>query len=93
MLHCSKNLPIMLYKCPYYAQTPVALCATLTSFSGRTSWLLFLVPVCGSVFTLTFHFHVNSNCLESQSLLSKEIGEEAVTSELLPVAQLSSTGG
>ena len=21
MLHCSKNLPIMLYKCPYYAQT------------------------------------------------------------------------
>ena len=69
-----------------HLQTPVALCAALTSFGGQTSLLLFLALVCGSVFALTFHFHIN--CLEAESL---EIGEEAMTSELLPVVRFPST--
>ena len=72
-----------------HLQTPVALCAALTSFGSRTSLLLFLVLVCGSVFALTFHFHINSDCLEAESL---EIGEAAMTSELLPVVRLRQRG-
>ena len=36
--------------------------------------------------TLTFHIHIDSDCVGAQSLLSKDIGEEAVT--LLPAARL-----
>jgi len=47
-----KNLPFMLYKCPYYAQT-------MQSF--------FRAPVCGGAFTLTVHFRVNSERVGAQS--------------------------
>ena len=31
--------------------------------------------ITGGAFTLTFRFHINSNCVEAQSLLSKGVGE------------------
>ena len=52
----------------------------------------FLAPVCGSAFTLTLHFRINSNCVGTQSLLSKDVGKEAMTCELLPAIQPSLTG-
>ena len=81
MLHCSKNLPFMLYKCLYYAQTPaknLALCR-IHLFWQSNKFAAFLVPVRGKAFTLTFHFRTNSDCLGDQSLVSKDVGEEAVT--------------
>ena len=42
--------------------------------------------------TLTFRFCINSDCVGAQSLLSKVVGEETVTCELLPVAWLLLTG-
>ena len=41
-------------------------------------------PITGDAFTLTYRFCINSDCPGAQSLLSKDIGEETVTFELLP---------
>ena len=71
----------MLYKCPYYAQTPaknLTLCC-IHLFWQSNKFAAFLVPVRGKAFTLTFHFRTNSDCLGDQSLVSKDVGEEAVT--------------
>ena len=71
----------MLYKCLYYAQTPaknLALCR-IHLFWQSNKFAAFLVPVRGKAFTLTFHFRTNSDCLGDQSLVSKDVGEEAVT--------------
>ena len=46
--------------------------------------------IAGGAFTLTFHFHINSNCVWTWTWLSKDVGEETVTCELLAVAWLSS---
>ena len=42
--------------------------------------------------TLTFRFCINSDCVGVRSLLSKDVEEETVTCELLPVAWLLLTG-
>ena len=74
MLHGSTNLPIMLNKSLYYAQTPansLALCAALISFgSVEQVGRFFLALVCGSAFTLTIR--IIYNCEGARSLLSKE---------------------
>ena len=38
--------------------------------------------------SLTFRFHINSDYVGTQTLLSKDFGEEPITCELLPVARL-----
>ena len=76
----------MLYKYPYYAQTPansLALCTALPTFRAvEQVGHFFLAPVCvcGWAFTLTFHF---CQLCGAWSLLIKDIGEEMVTCELL----------
>ena len=56
---------------------------------GWRSWPLFLALVCGGAFTLIVCLHINSDCVGARSLLSKDVGEEAMTCELLPAAWLS----
>ena len=73
----------------YASQESTRLCtnimwAAFTCFrSVEQAGHFFGAPVCGGAFTLTFHFHVNSDCVGARSWLSKDVGE-AVSCELLP---------
>ena len=79
MLHCSKNVPIMLNKCPYYAQIMLVKLNKLASFSrAGVGWF---------INTLTFLLRVNSDCVGDRSWLSSDVGERVVACcELLPAA-------
>ena len=84
----------LLHKSTYYAQTlanSLVLCANLPP-SAVKQVLRFSSTSIWRAYTLTFNFHITSNCLGAQSLLNKDIWEETVTCELLPAIQLSSTG-
>ena len=79
-------------KCTYYSlQMPLCsntckLLCSLSFESVKQVASFFLAPVCGGGFTLTFHIHIDSDCVGAQSLLSKDIGEGAVI--LLPATRL-----
>ena len=59
-------------------------CAQRHTYGGlQMLKLSYAESITGSAFTLTF---VNSECIEAQSLLSKDVGEKKVTCELLSAA-------
>ena len=85
MLPCPHNLPIMLNKCPYYVQTMHTSLHHTHTFQQVGSFVLYSTSVWWCIYpNISASTLISTVWGHAQSLLSSNIGEEAMTYELLP---------